>query len=57
MKKLIKKYIYLMNKYVLIKAVTVLLILMLSLQILKFINRCVKTEETISNEIVYNEEK
>lgn len=56
MKKNFKDYIDLMNKYVLLKAATVLLILAILLSFLKFINKVVNTVDYFTNEIVYNKE-
>lgn len=56
MKKNFKDYIDLMNKYVLVKATTVLLILAILLSFLKFINKVVKAVDYFTNEIVYNKE-
>ncbi len=56
MKKNFKDYIDLMNKYVLLKATTVLLILAILLSFLKFINKVVKAVDYFTNEIVYNKE-
>lgn len=56
MKKNFKDYIDLMNKYVLLKAATVLLILAILLSFLKFINKVVKAVDYFTNEIVYNKE-
>lgn len=56
MKKNFKDYIDLMNKYVLLKAATVLLILAILLSFLKFINKVVNAVDYFTNEIVYNKE-
>ena len=56
MKKNFKDYIDLMNKYVLLKAATVLLILAILLSYLKFINKVVNAVDYFTNEIVYNKE-
>ncbi len=56
MKKNFKDYIDLMNKYVLLKAATVLLILAILLSFLKFINKVVKAVDYFTNETVYNKE-
>lgn len=57
MKKFLKYYIDLMNKNVLLKAATVLLILAFTLSVLKFINKTIKTIDYFTNEFTYNQKE